>query len=134
MTVLQPFREFADARGRMLGVVNEGQWEEINFVETVAGQVRGGHYHRETRELFLIISGDLRVRIARDGTESQHDFGAGAVFVIEPGEAHWFESLTACTWINVLSKRIDKTCPDIVAVNAVRLAERHSPRRGDVPA
>jgi hypothetical protein len=40
------------------------------------------------------------------------------VFVIEPGESHWFESLTPCTWINVLSRRIDPACPDIVPVAA----------------
>ena len=122
MTIIEPYRQFADARGRMLGVINQGQWEEINFVETAAGQVRGGHFHRETRELFLIISGDIRVRIARDGLESQHDFGPGSVFVIEPGEAHWFESLTPCTWINVLSKRIDQASPDIVPVSAAPAA------------
>jgi mannose-6-phosphate isomerase-like protein (cupin superfamily) len=118
MTVLEPYRQFADARGRMLGVINEGQWEEINFVETAAGQVRGGHFHRETRELFLIISGEIRVRIVDQGRDSLHDFGPGSVFVIEPGESHWFESLTPCTWINVLSRRIDPACPDIVPVAA----------------
>ena len=122
MTILEPYRQFADARGRMLGVINEGQWEEINFVETAAGHVRGGHYHRETRELFLIISGDIRVRIVREGVASQHDFSAGSVFVIEPGESHWFETLTPCTWINVLSRRIDQACPDIVSVTAAPAA------------
>lgn len=122
MTILEPYRQFADARGRMLGVINDGLWEEINFVETVAGQVRGGHYHRETRELFLILGGDIRVRIARDGVESQHDFGPGAIFIIEPGEAHWFDALTPCTWINVLSKRIDQSCPDIIPVSAAPAA------------
>ena len=122
MTILEPYRQFADARGRILGVVNEGQWEEINFVETAAGQSRGGHFHRETRELFLIISGEIRVRIGEGPGESTHDFGPGAVFVIEPGEAHWFESLTPCTWINVLSRRIDQACPDIVPVSAAPAA------------
>ena len=122
MTILEPYRQFADARGRMLGVINEGQWEEINFVETAAGQVRGGHYHRETRELFLMISGDIRVRIVRDGVASLHDFGPGSVFVIEPGESHWFEALTPYTWINVLSQRIDQACPDIVSVSAAAAA------------
>ena len=118
MTILEPYRQFADARGRMLGVVNEGQWEEINFVETAQGEVRGGHYHRVTRELFLILSGEIRVRLVVDGRESFHDFGPGATFVIEPGEAHWFEARTACTWINVLSQRIDPASPDIVPVSA----------------
>jgi len=122
VTILEPYRQFADARGRILGVINQGQWEEINLVETAAGQIRGGHFHRETRELFLIISGKIRVRIGDPAGDSLHDFGPGAVFVIEPGEPHWFESLTPCTWINVLSKRIDQACPDIVPVSAAPAA------------
>ena len=57
MTILDPFRQFSDSRGQMLGVINDGQWEEINFISTAASCLRGGHYHRDTRELFLLISG-----------------------------------------------------------------------------
>ena len=63
MTILEPYRQFSDSRGQMLGVINDGKWEEINYVETVAGCVRGGHYHRNPRELFLMISGTIKVRI-----------------------------------------------------------------------
>jgi hypothetical protein len=42
----------------------------------------------------------------------------GAIFIVEPGEAHWFETLTPCAWINALSKRFDDAAPDIVPVAA----------------
>ena len=120
MTILDPFRQFSDSRGQMLGVINDGQWEEINFIETAASCLRGGHYHRDTRELFLLISGTLKVRVTpvTGGDTREHTFTAGSIFVVEPGEVHWFESLTACTWINALSKRFDQNTPDIVPVAA----------------
>ena len=55
MIVLEPYKKFDDARGRFFGIVNTAHWEEINYIETAAGQIRGGHYHKEKRELFFII-------------------------------------------------------------------------------
>ena len=120
MQMLTPFRQFSDSRGRMLGVTNDGRWEEINYLETAASCMRGGHFHRDTRELFLILSGTIRVRIRPEGSSEVDEtvVSAGHIFVIEPGEAHWFETLTPCAWINALSKRIDEAAPDIVPVAA----------------
>ena len=120
MQMLTPFREFSDSRGRMLGVINDGQWEEINYLETAASCMRGGHFHRDTRELFLILNGTIRVRIRPAGSTEICEtlISAGSIFVIEPGEAHWFETLTPCAWINALSKRFDDAAPDIVSVAA----------------
>ena len=104
----------------MLGVINDGTWEEINFLETVASCTRGGHFHRDTRELFLILSGTVRVRIRPQGSLETKEMlvSAGSIFVIEPGEAHWFDTLTPCAWINALSKRFDEAAPDIVPAAA----------------
>jgi mannose-6-phosphate isomerase-like protein (cupin superfamily) len=104
----------------MLGVINDGQWEEINYIETAAACIRGGHYHRDTRELFLILRGTIRVRIRAAGSDTIREsvVTEGAIFVVEPGEAHWFETLTSCAWINALSKRFDEAAPDIVPVAA----------------
>ena len=120
MQMLTPFREFSDSRGRMLGVINDGQWEEINYLETAASCMRGGHFHRDTRELFLILNGTIRVRIRPQGSTEIREtlVSAGSIFVVEPGEAHWFETLTPCAWINALSKRFDEAAPDIVSVAA----------------
>jgi mannose-6-phosphate isomerase-like protein (cupin superfamily) len=115
MKLLEPYKTIEDQRGRFFGIVNSGQWEEINCVETVAGQVRGGHYHKETRELFYIIDGDIDITITElNGTVVSHfTVGAGSVFVIEPYEIHTFLCKSACRWINVLSKRIDDQFHDI---------------------
>jgi len=120
MTILTAYRHFSDARGHMLGVINDGQWEEINYVTSAAGCTRGGHYHRDTRELFLLISGTIQVRVRPLDSDQvqEYMFSKGSIFVIEPGEAHWFETMTPCAWINVLSRRIDQAAPDIIPVAA----------------
>lgn len=115
MKQLEAYKRFEDNRGSFLGIVNSGQWEEINFVETSANQVRGGHYHKETRELFFIIEGDIEITISEINGVGDKSFtvGPGAIFVIEPFEIHSFICKTPCKWINVLSKRIDDQFHDI---------------------
>lgn len=108
MRILEPYKNFTDHRGIFFGIINSGQWEEINYVETKADQVRGGHYHKETRELFFVIEGDIEVTIEKLGGQSRSVFtaGKGSIFVVEPFEIHTFRCKMACRWINVLSKRI----------------------------
>lgn len=120
MQMLTPYRQFSDSRGRMLGVVNDGQWEEINYIETAASCTRGGHFHRDTRELFLVLSGSIRVRVRPEWSSEVREtiVEAGSIFIVEPGEVHSFETLTECAWINALSKRFDQSAPDIVPAAA----------------
>ncbi|MEQ1913263.1 MAG: hypothetical protein ABMA15_30910 [Vicinamibacterales bacterium] len=66
------------------------------------------------------MNGTIRVRIRPEGSTEICEtlVSAGSIFVVEPGEAHWFETLTPCAWINALSKRFDDAAPDIVSVAA----------------
>lgn len=102
-----------DPRGTFTGIINSGIWEEINLITTEAGSVRGGHYHKQTTELFCILSGDIEVEISKTGGGRElHSVHAGSIFLIEPYEMHTFRCLTPCTWINVLSKRMDASSMD----------------------
>lgn len=115
MRIFEPYKKIEDRRGSFLGIVNSGNWEEVNFVETMAGQVRGGHFHKEIRELFFIIEGEIDITIAglTGGESHNYTVGPGSIFVIEPFEVHTFTCRTTCKWINVLSKRIDDQFHDI---------------------
>lgn len=113
MKRLSPYMEKTDSRGSFTGLINSGAWEEINLIKTEAGGVRGGHYHKYTSELFYIISGEIEVEVSKEGEDTQvHLFSGGSIFLIEPYEVHTFRCLTACTWINVLSKRMDDSSMD----------------------
>jgi mannose-6-phosphate isomerase-like protein (cupin superfamily) len=102
-----------DARGLFLGITRES-WAEVNYIETAAQQVRGNHYHKETRELFFIISGEIEVMIDNllSGEHLEMLIGEGDVFIIEPYELHTFRTRTAARWINMLSRPLDQRNPD----------------------
>lgn len=89
-------------------------WEEINYIETKQGEVRGGHYHRSTTELFFIIDGQIELETSRllCSERELHIIGRGDIAIIEPMEVHTFRCLSAARWINVLSKRMDSANPD----------------------
>ena len=113
MQKLSPYFKRLDERGGFLGITQES-WAEVNFIETRANQVRGNHYHKETRELFFIVSGEIEVVIEdlNSGKHSELSFRKGDVFIIEPYEVHTFRTRTDAQWINMLSKPMDLQNPD----------------------
>lgn len=108
-----------DARGSFTGITNE-TWEEVNLIETYAGQVRGGHYHRKTRELFYIVSGEIEIVIeALDGgARDQFTAKPGDIFVIEPMHLHTFKTLSDASWLNMLNPALDPNDMDFHVVEA----------------
>ncbi|MCL5125096.1 MAG: cupin domain-containing protein [Deltaproteobacteria bacterium] len=103
-----------DKRGAFIGICQES-WAEVNFIKTAAGQLRGNHYHKETKELFFIISGRISVVVESTSTGEKTEFTAEAndMFMIEPGELHTFYTLTDAEWLNMLSIPMDNTNPDL---------------------
>ena len=118
MQILAPYLSKPDERGEFLGITRES-WAEVNFIETRANQVRGNHYHKETRELFFIISGEIEVVIddLKSGKHLELSFGKGDVFIIEPYELHTFRTVTDAQWINMLSQAMDTQHPDLHRVD-----------------
>ena len=113
MQILTPYISKRDARGGFLGITQE-PWAEANFIETTAQQVRGNHYHKETRELFFIVSGEVDVVVddLRSGEHVEASFSQGDIFIIEPYELHAFHTRTDAQWINMLSQPLDQDNPD----------------------
>ena len=113
MLTVSPYIKFEDDRGGLFGITQES-WAEANYIETKADQIRGGHYHKETRELFFIISGELEIAIKdlRSGESFEFTANKGSIFVIEPYELHTFTARTDASWINMLSKAHDQQNPD----------------------
>ena len=114
MKRLKPFKFMEDARGSFTGLLNRNHWEEINYIETAAGQVRGGHYHKEIVEIFFILEGEIEVTIRKMENEEVWKFIArkGDLFMVEPNEIHTFKTTAVSKWINILSKKIVDAMPD----------------------
>lgn len=112
-----------DARGSITGLVQFDQWEEVNHILSVRGTVRGGHYHKEAKELFVILSGKIEVttRNVKDGRLVEEVdvvvVMTGDVFLVEPFVDHTFKCLEDSEWINLLSKKTDKDRMDIFRPN-----------------
>lgn len=113
MKLLNPYMAKEDPRGTFTGIINSGTWEEINLITSEAGSVRGGHYHKLTSELFLILNGEIEVEVSKERSAKElHLVRGGSIFLIEPYEVHMFRCLTNSSWINVLSKRMDELSMD----------------------
>jgi dTDP-4-dehydrorhamnose 3,5-epimerase-like enzyme len=111
---------FEDDRGGITGIVNQGEWREFNMISSRMGVRRGGHYHKNTNELFFILSGEIEVfcvKVSEDGlpvgSGEKFIVGKGRIFVIEPFVYHTFATLSDASWINVLSNPHDKNNPDM---------------------
>jgi dTDP-4-dehydrorhamnose 3,5-epimerase-like enzyme len=113
MDRLIAYTRHGDERGLFLGIT-QGTWAEVNYIETRAGQTRGRHYHKETRELFFIIEGDVDIEIENLQTGRRENFHAvkGDIFVVEPYEMHTFHVRRDARWINMLSRKHDPEVPD----------------------
>ena len=103
-----------DERGSIVGLVNFGQWEELNIIESLKNAVRGGHYNLKTSELFIILEGRIEVFLENinQGKTRIVEVNAGDVFLIKPRIIHTFTILENSRWINCLSKKIDPNNKD----------------------
>ena len=119
---IDSYFEHGDPRGRIKGIINTGEWEEINMITSDADVVRGNHYHKYTLELFFIIRGEIKVHTQRvkDGKlcskVAENIVREGDIFIVDPMVNHIFYTMTDSAWINVLSKRLDTYEPDMYRV------------------
>jgi len=113
--LVQPYFCSVDERGAMLGIFQGYKWEEINYVESTKGSVRGNHYHKETTEGFFVIDGKIKVTLVNMTKDSKRTFVAkkGDIMLIKPDTIHTFEMLENSKWINILSKPLSEKPKDI---------------------
>lgn len=104
--LISPYFYFKDDRGEIRGLIQDMDFEEINYVESEKGAVRGNHYHKETKEAFFIISGKIRIELTDVETREKKIFMAEDkdFFIIKPNTMHTFYVLEDSKWLNMLSK------------------------------
>lgn len=85
--ILHPDFEFQDARGRLTQLVHTG-YEQVNVVFSNAGVTRGGHYHKESREAFFVVSGSVKVSLSHGQACEERMFEKGEFFLIHPEVIH----------------------------------------------
>jgi len=116
VNIVRSYMDRSDDRGRMVGIVNSGHWREANYVETKAGRVRGGHYHKDTHELVFIVSGAVEVEL-----RSVHDADDVATLSLGPGEGlrvdpyvlHTMRYTRDTVHVSLLDRPFDPDQPDL---------------------
>lgn len=108
----EPDFVFKDDRGSLKQLVS-GQWNQINFITSVASSTRGGHYHKENREMFYVISGKFNLTLKTPNGPISFLMQPDDFFVIEKNVSHSFEfidetSLIAAYDLGVVAKEPNK--------------------------
>lgn len=94
MNVTRVETAFADARGSIVDVMQDGDFQHATLIDSVAGAVRGNHYHRETWQWLYVVSGAIRYVVGLpDGTQQEGVLHRGDLLLTEPNESHALETL-----------------------------------------
>lgn len=111
--IIENYFSFKDERGEIKGLINFENWQEVNCITSYKGTVRGGHYHKKTREAIIVLSGKIKVDIRKNSESECFVIEKGDVILIEPMSVHTFEMLEDSSWINLLTIKNDEKSPDI---------------------
>lgn len=121
MKILKNYMSFSDDRGNINGIIQQGQWQEMNCITTKANVTRGDHYHAKAEELIFIVQGSIKLylrNVKKNSPLETFTFTAGEAFILEPYENHIIETLEDCTWINMLSCAMnDENGKDILQIS-----------------
>lgn len=119
---IERYFQHSDERGSIEGIVNFGEWKEVNLINSAEGTVRGHHYHTRTDEIFLILDGEVEVSVQKVeggklvGVPEVSLVGPGDAFIVRSMQYHIFKLKSQARWINILSRSIDPNEPDICRI------------------
>lgn len=115
--LLSYYFQCSDERGIFKGIINSGQWQEVNLVHTQANQLRGGHYHRQTTEVIFLLSGSASVELKEVDSPNQRSsliLAPGQGLQIQPRIAHWFQYHEDSIHIQLLNQKYDPSLQDLI--------------------
>lgn len=92
ISFVKPEFKHADDRGCLLQLVSQG-WKQVNVIHSAKGSIRGGHYHKNNKELFYVVSGAFRLILDRGKKHAEYPITKGMMFVIPADVMHTFEYL-----------------------------------------
>lgn len=104
--ILKPDFEFEDERGRLTQLVNKG-FKQINVIESKAGVLRGGHYHKLNREAFFIIEGEIELTVKNGVKEKRYCFSKGDMFLIPEFVNHDFYFISDTVLVSMYNNGVE---------------------------
>ena len=105
-----------DNRGSFQGIINKGNWREVNLALTHAGEIRGGHFHKKTTQIIFLTRGKAEVKL-----EDLKHLGKSKKFILQQGEGikiepyvlHTLHYLEDSEHIALLDRPLESSKPDI---------------------
>lgn len=106
---LEPNFLFNDDRGMLVQLVRNG-WNQINYIYSKKGVIRGNHYHKFNVEAFFVISGKFNLVLqSLDGNKQEEvTMTNSKFFKIYPNILHSFEFLEDTLLISMYDKGVEK--------------------------
>lgn len=86
LKILEKDFSFYDDRGSIVQLIHDG-YKQVNVIISKKGVFRGGHYHKQNKEAFYIISGALTLTV----NGKRHRFTNGDFFGITENDMHSFD-------------------------------------------
>lgn len=86
---IKPDFSFADERGYLHQLCRDG-WKQVNVSFSKAGVFRGGHYHKQNREAFYIIDGEIEIGLKKGEKSETVIVTSGDFFILQPFALHSF--------------------------------------------
>lgn len=100
-----------DKRG-MIEDLKVGKDWSVTYITFKKGAIRGNHYHKETAQTDIILSGKLLVVSASTGKKEskyEDELVAGDEYYLAPGTSHAYKALEDSAMISIChGKRIGK--------------------------
>lgn len=106
--LMKPDFVFKDTRGNLAQLVHNG-FKQVNYIFSVGGSFRGGHYHKENTECFYVIKGKFEIALKLDGQEKSYTFQTGDMFCVFPMAVHRFFYLEDTQLIAMYDKGIERS-------------------------
>lgn len=103
---LKPDFSFENEAGCLKQLVHEG-YKQVNVITSVAGSVRGGHYHKYNTEAFYVLQGSFTLSLRRDGEREDYEIKAGDMFALPPYVGHTFSYHEQTVLVSLYSRGVE---------------------------
>ncbi len=114
--MIQYYNQKTDERGGFYGVLNSGNWREVNYFRTRSGAIRGNHFSKETTEVVFLLKGEAKVDLV-----DVNNLNDCATFILREGHGveiapyvfRRFQYLADSETIALLDRPFDPLNPDL---------------------
>lgn len=104
--IIKPDFVLENNAGSLKQLIHDG-WKQINVITSVAGAVRGNHYHKYNDEAFYVISGHFKLTVWNEKIKEEYDFKASNMFLIPSYILHTFEYYEDTILVSMYSNGVE---------------------------